>query len=84
MRHPGSIPAVPTTAQLNYRDLGDFEATIETAEPRFRDILLAGEQAIDVLSCTTTTEVGIDIGLAPIASRRKRTLSPPDGRPRLL
>ncbi len=50
------------TAQLGYRDLGDFEATTESYERRFRDILLPDEVAIDVLSCTTTMEVGIDIG----------------------
>jgi ATP-dependent helicase YprA (DUF1998 family) len=50
------------TAQLGYRDSGTLEATTEEYERRFRDILLNDEQAIDVLSCTTTMEVGIDIG----------------------
>jgi Domain of unknown function (DUF1998)/Helicase conserved C-terminal domain len=50
------------TAQLGYRDAGSLEATTEEYERRFRDILLDDEQAIDVLSCTTTMEVGIDIG----------------------
>jgi ATP-dependent helicase YprA (DUF1998 family) len=59
---PMTLDVQEHTAQLNYRDLGDLEATTESFERRFRDILLDGEQAIDVLSCTTTMEVGIDIG----------------------
>lgn len=61
---PMTLDVQEHTAQLSFRDTGDVEATTETFERRFRDILLPAqhERAIDVLSCTTTMEVGIDIG----------------------
>jgi len=59
---PMTLDVEEHTAQLGYRDVGVLEATTEFYERRFRDILLDGETAIDVLSCTTTMEVGIDIG----------------------
>jgi ATP-dependent helicase YprA (DUF1998 family) len=62
--HPITLDVQEHTAQLSFRDTDDLEATTETFERRFRDILLPAknERAIDVLSCTTTMEVGIDIG----------------------
>jgi ATP-dependent helicase YprA (DUF1998 family) len=51
------------TAQLNYRDSENPNSTTEIFERRFRDILVGPtDRPIDVLSCTTTMEVGIDIG----------------------
>ena len=49
------------TAQLSNRDTGRIRATTEEYELRFRD-LSDKDQPIDVLSCTTTMEVGVDIG----------------------
>lgn len=51
------------TAQLSHRDVGDVRATTEEFELRFQDVWLdADKPPVDVLSCTTTMEVGIDIG----------------------
>ncbi len=50
------------TAQLSHRDTGNAHATTERFELRFQDLLIDDDRPIDVLSCTTTMEVGVDIG----------------------
>jgi len=51
------------TAQLSHQDKAELNTTNEKSEFRFKDILLNdGDVPIDLLSCTTTMEVGVDIG----------------------
>ncbi len=61
--HPLNLTVEEHTAQLSFRDVDDPDSTTEEFERRFRDILVRdSDTSIDVLSSTTTMEVGIDIG----------------------
>ena len=57
-----SIDAQEHSAQLGHRDTGDVYSTTEQYELRFQDIPVEGQLPIDILSSTTTMEVGVDIG----------------------
>lgn len=60
---PRHITAEEHTAQLSQRDAGVVHATTEKYELRFQDVVIGQDEGpIDVLSCTTTMEVGVDIG----------------------
>ena len=60
---PVHITAEEHTAQLSQRDAGVVYATTEEFELRFQDVPLGPDKpSVDILSCTTTMEVGIDIG----------------------
>lgn len=60
---PTHICAEEHTAQLSQKDVGVVHATTEKFELRFQDVVLGEDEGpVDVLSCTTTMEVGVDIG----------------------
>jgi len=67
---PMNIDVQEHSAQLSYKDASSPSPTTEVFERQFRDILREGERAVDVLSCTTTMEVGIDIGSLIAVSMR--------------
>jgi len=68
---PMAIIAAEHTAQLNAASDKDVFSKAEENELLFQDVDLGQEKpAIDILSCTTTMEVGIDIGsLSGVALR---------------
>lgn len=60
---PIHVTAEEHTAQLSQRDRELVYATTEEHELRFQNVPLGPDKPpVDVLSCTTTMEVGIDIG----------------------
>lgn len=67
---PMNIDVQEHSAQLSFKDADNPSPTTEIFERQFRDILRPGERAVDVLSCTTTMEVGIDIGSLIAVSMR--------------
>ncbi len=82
---PPALIAAEHTAQLGAAQQGDIYSKAEEHELLFQDVELGPDDkgqerpAIDVLSCTTTMEVGIDIG-ALLAGRNMPTRQLPTTR----